>query len=53
MLIQNALHDFIADFVSEADLTDVILPTIEKAVLRSPEVAMGGTTCAFVELDIY
>lgn len=39
---QNALHDFFQAFVSETDLHDVLLPAIEKALLRSPEFAMSG-----------
>lgn len=40
--IQSALHDFISSSVHESDLSGSILPTMEKALLRSPEVSLSG-----------
>ncbi|KAF8063638.1 armadillo-type protein [Lyophyllum atratum] len=34
----DAYNDFIRNFVSEKDFTETILPAIEKALLRSPEI---------------
>ncbi|KZT41926.1 ARM repeat-containing protein [Sistotremastrum suecicum HHB10207 ss-3] len=39
-----AFHDFVKTVVSEQDLQEFYLPTIEKALLRSPEIALS--TCA-------
>ena len=39
---QSALHDFVVHTVSEIDLVEGILPVIEKALLRSPEIALQG-----------
>ncbi|KAF8057458.1 armadillo-type protein [Lyophyllum atratum] len=36
--ISDAYNDFIRNFVSEKDFTETILPAIEKALLRSPEI---------------
>ncbi|KAG5725284.1 Translational activator gcn1 [Termitomyces sp. T112] len=38
--ISNAYSDFITNFVSEQDFLQRILPTIEKALLRSPEISL-------------
>lgn len=35
-----ALHDFIQSFISEEDFSSLVLPTIEKALLRSPEISL-------------
>lgn len=37
---QAAFHDFIKTFVTCDDLTNTLLPTMEKAVLRSPELSL-------------
>ncbi|EPQ55338.1 ARM repeat-containing protein [Gloeophyllum trabeum ATCC 11539] len=37
----SALHDFIRDVVSPEDFERVILPTMEKSVLRSPEYSLN------------
>jgi hypothetical protein len=39
---QVALLDFVQKFVSTDDFTDTILPTMEKALLRSPEYSLHG-----------
>ena len=33
---QPAFHDLVKTFVTQSELTDTLLPTMEKAVLRSP-----------------
>ncbi|KAG6810659.1 hypothetical protein H0H92_010871 [Tricholoma furcatifolium] len=38
--IPNAYHDFISNFVTEEDLLQTILPTVEKSLLRSPEISL-------------
>ncbi|KAG6815998.1 hypothetical protein H0H93_008704 [Arthromyces matolae] len=38
--IFNAYSDFIRIFVSEEDLVETLLPTMEKASLRSPEISL-------------
>ncbi|PCH35750.1 ARM repeat-containing protein [Wolfiporia cocos MD-104 SS10] len=43
----TALHDFIQVFVTEEDLTATILPTMEKALLRSPEISLVVVTQFF------
>ncbi|KIL53983.1 hypothetical protein M378DRAFT_28830 [Amanita muscaria Koide BX008] len=45
--IMTSLQDFISTFVTPDDLTKTILPTIEKAVLRSPEHALPVATQFF------
>ncbi|KAL4925909.1 putative translational activator [Aspergillus undulatus] len=40
--IANGMSDFFESFVAEADLTTEILPPLEKAILRSPEVVFSG-----------
>lgn len=40
--VANGLSDFFASFVTYEDLTSDVLPTLEKAILRSPEVVLGG-----------
>ncbi|KAG5638049.1 hypothetical protein H0H81_002083 [Sphagnurus paluster] len=39
--ISNAYHDFIANFVTQQTFTDIILPEIEKSLLRSPEISLS------------
>ncbi|KAG1762385.1 armadillo-type protein [Suillus occidentalis] len=39
----SALHDFIGTCVTSSDLTATVLPTMEKALLRSPEYSLSGT----------
>ncbi|XHG02859.1 hypothetical protein AWENTII_006184 [Aspergillus wentii] len=40
--IANGLFDFFYSFVSHEDLVSELLPPLEKAILRSPEVVLGG-----------
>ncbi|KAE8397245.1 armadillo-type protein [Aspergillus pseudonomiae] len=40
--IADALSDFFVSFVSYEDVTSEIIPPLEKAILRSPEVVLGG-----------
>ena len=40
--LQNARCDFIRTTISPDDLSTTILPTIEKALLRSPEYSFSG-----------
>ena len=37
-----ALDDFVSTYVTPDDLEKEILPTIEKALLRSPEISLPG-----------
>lgn len=37
---QLALREFLANFVTEADLTGKLIPTAERMMLRSPEIAL-------------
>ncbi|GBE83943.1 eIF-2-alpha kinase activator GCN1 [Sparassis crispa] len=37
----TALHDFVRTQVTEDDFTTLVLPTMEKALLRSPEISIG------------
>lgn len=39
--IANALHDFFASFVSLDDLKKDVIPAVEKALLRAPEVVLN------------
>lgn len=39
---QVALHGFIESSIDEKDLEQLILPQMEKALLRSPEVSLNG-----------
>ncbi|KAG2360727.1 ARM repeat-containing protein [Suillus spraguei] len=39
----SALHDFIKTCVTSSDLTATVSPTMEKALLRSPEYSLSGT----------
>ncbi|KAI0688462.1 ARM repeat-containing protein [Cytidiella melzeri] len=39
--ITNALRDFIHSSITEEDLRDAILPTMEKVLLRSPEISLS------------
>ena len=53
-----ALHDFIDDSIDEVDLTNNILPTMEKSLLRSPEVSLTGRlrslfTCEELDADAF
>lgn len=47
--VQNAFHDFIETSVTEMDLTSSILPTVEKSVLRSPEISLLGMLIMHME----
>ncbi|KAL5335026.1 armadillo-type protein [Aspergillus crustosus] len=40
--IANSMSDFFECFVTEGDLTSDIVPPLEKAILRSPEVVFSG-----------
>lgn len=40
--IAGGLDDFFASFVSIEDVVEVIVPPLEKAILRSPEVVLAG-----------
>ncbi|KAL4942009.1 hypothetical protein BDV06DRAFT_170707 [Aspergillus oleicola] len=40
--IANGMSDFFESFVADGDLTADILPPLEKAILRSPEVVFSG-----------
>lgn len=40
--IANGMSDFFESFVTEADLTSELLPPLEKAILRSPEVVFSA-----------
>ncbi|KAL2005324.1 hypothetical protein VTN00DRAFT_2535 [Thermoascus crustaceus] len=40
--IANGLFDFFSSFVTYEDLTSEVLPTLEKGMLRAPEVVLGG-----------
>ncbi|KDR69874.1 hypothetical protein GALMADRAFT_913484 [Galerina marginata CBS 339.88] len=42
--IITAFNDFISTFVTPEDFTQTILPTIEKALLRSPEYSLSAVT---------
>ncbi|CAL1711997.1 unnamed protein product [Somion occarium] len=37
----TALHDFIETYVTESDLATTVLPTMEKSLLRSPEISLS------------
>ncbi|KAL4249154.1 TOG domain-containing protein [Abortiporus biennis] len=39
--VSHALHDFIKSSVQPEDLVNTILPTMEKALLRSPEISLS------------
>lgn len=45
---QTALHGFIESTVDEKDLEQVILPQMEKSLLRSPEISLSGKLLTFV-----
>ncbi|KAF7965509.1 hypothetical protein HWV62_43100 [Athelia sp. TMB] len=38
----DALHDFTANFITEEDLNDTILPAMEKSLLRTPEYSLSA-----------
>ncbi|KAI0343486.1 ARM repeat-containing protein [Trametopsis cervina] len=46
--ITGGLHDFIHTAITEEDLRTVILPTMEKALLRSPEISLNVISSFFV-----
>ncbi|KAG9777477.1 ARM repeat-containing protein, partial [Aureobasidium melanogenum] len=53
----TGLHDFFLDFVTMQDLSGVIVPALEKAILRSPEIVLQGpvealASCLPEKLDI-
>ncbi|KAF9012742.1 armadillo-type protein [Cyathus striatus] len=45
--VLTSLDDFIATFVKDDDFTQTILPTMEKALLRSPEYSLATVTQFF------
>ena len=47
--IANGLHDFFSSFVSPEDLPNDLAPSIEKAILRSPEIVIPGVLPALVQ----
>lgn len=49
MHIAGGLHDFFVSFVSIEDIAEIVIPPLEKAVLRSPEVVLSGLVSSFVE----
>ncbi|THG98438.1 hypothetical protein EW026_g3754 [Hermanssonia centrifuga] len=44
----TALHDFINSYVTETELISTILPTMDKALLRSPEISLSVISDFFV-----
>ncbi|KAH0828924.1 armadillo-type protein [Lanmaoa asiatica] len=46
--LQNALYDFIRTTIGPDDLSTSVLPTIEKALLRSPEYSLSVTANFFL-----
>lgn len=42
MFHQTALDDFIQTAVTRDDLSNTLLPSMQKALLRSPEVSLDG-----------
>ena len=40
--IADGLHDFFTDFPESSHVVQAILPTFEKAILRSPEIVLDG-----------
>ncbi|KAF8161530.1 armadillo-type protein [Crassisporium funariophilum] len=44
----TTLKDFISTFVTTDDFTNVVLPTIEKVLLRSPELSLPAVTQFFL-----
>lgn len=45
--ISTALDDFVATFVTGDDFTKAVLPTVERALLRSPEICLPAVTKFF------
>ncbi len=46
--IAGSLHDLFASFVSVGDLVGTVIPPLEKAILRSPEIVLCGLVPSFV-----
>ncbi|KAI8978208.1 ARM repeat-containing protein [Trametes punicea] len=42
--ISSALHEFVSSSVTPEDFTSAVLPTMEKALLRSPEISLSIIT---------
>jgi hypothetical protein len=49
--LQSAFHDFVRLYVQDEDLKLTLLPVIEKALLRSPENCLPGTTALHTQYD--
>lgn len=49
---QSALHEFLANFVTEADLTGKLVPVAERMMLRSPEIALPLVTDLLDSCDV-
>ena len=50
---QTAMHDFVQTFVSQDDFTKSILPTMEKALLRSPEFSLNSESAISCDMGLY
>jgi Generalcontrol nonderepressible 1 (Gcn1) N-terminal/HEAT-like repeat/Parkin co-regulated protein len=46
--IASSLHDLFASFISLQDILEIFIPPLEKSILRSPEVVLGGLIPSFV-----
>jgi hypothetical protein len=47
--IANGLHDLFAHFISLADLQHQIMPAVEKALLRAPEVVLNSLVIPMIQ----
>ncbi|KAH6667023.1 translational activator GCN1 [Plectosphaerella plurivora] len=47
--IASGLHDFFSDFLTLEDLTKDIIPTLEKALLRAPEIVLSSILIPLVQ----
>ena len=45
----NAMHDYFAGFISLEDLKREIMPSLEKALLRAPEVVLNNLVAPMIE----
>ncbi|KAI9805236.1 MAG: translational activator of GCN4 [Piccolia ochrophora] len=46
--IANGMHDFFRYFSSEEDVARVVIPSIEKALFRAPELVLQGTVASLL-----